>query len=402
MKVLQINSVYKNGSTGRTMYEVEDALINSGHEAYIAYGYGADDSDERHYRINSKLSNNIHKIMSRVTGLEGYFSFCSTIKLIRYIKNISPDIIHLRCLHGDYINLPLLFKYLKKAEVPVCMNLHDCWDFTGHCPYFGTCDKWKTSCRDCDKYKAYPKSMFFDTSNKIFKDKMRWYSGIKDLYIIAVSKWLCDLASESMFKGRDIRYIYNWISREDFNDTLGVEGKKSNDFQIVFVSASWEPGTYRYMKLNQLLTKIPQHYNVKIVGIYRGEKSKRKRTEYLGYVGNRKELAKLYRESDVYVHLSKEEAFGKVIAEANACGIPAIVFDISGCAEVVSNKSGYRVPVDDIDCIVEKLKEIEKKGSLSYKEGAIENVEVNFNYNTNVKTLIDLYEEIYKNNDTIN
>lgn len=391
MKVLQINSIYKNGSTGRTTYEVEQALIKRGHEAFIAYGYGDQTVDEMHLRINSKLSNTLHKVLSRLTGLEGYFSFFGTKRLIRFIQKVSPDVLHLRCLHGDYINLPLLFKYLKTYGGQVVVNLHDCWNFTGHCPYFGSCDKWKTECRNCDKYKLYPKSLFFDTSTKIYRDKKKWYGDIKNLHAIAVSRWLKELADESMLAGRDVQYLYNWINRDVFNEAAGKCGD-DHPFTVVFVSASWEEGAYRHTMLNKIIELLPENYTVKIVGIYCGEKSKRKNVEYIGYVGDVRKLATIYADSNVYVHLSKEEAFGKVIAEANACGIPAIVFDISGCAEVVSEQSGYRVPVDDLESIVSCIREIEKNGKAFYKTAAINNVEENFNYHKNANQLIDLYE----------
>lgn len=391
MRILQINSIYKNGSTGRTTYEVERALIQRGHEPYIAFGYGSQEEDDHHIKINTALTNSFHKIMSRLTGLEGYYSIAPTIRLINKIKRIKPDIIHLRCLHGDYINLPILFKYLSTYHGQVFMNLHDCWDFTGHCPYFGSCEKWKTKCEKCDKYKSYPKSLLFDTSSFMYKKKEKWYSNVKDLHIIGVSKWLSGLAEESMLRGRDIKYLYNWIDQTVFNPDQRDVGEKDS-FSVVFVSASWEPQSYRYKVLNKLIEMIPDDVTIKIVGIYVGEKSEKRNVEYLGYVSDIHELAKIYCNSDAYIHLSKEEAFGKVIAEANACGIPAIVFNVTGCAEVVSKDSGYRVKVDDIEAIVDNIIEIQNNGYSYYKQNAVNNVRENFHYETNVNRLIDMYE----------
>ena len=40
MKILQINTVYKNGgSTGRIAYDLRNIILASGNEAYVAYGY---------------------------------------------------------------------------------------------------------------------------------------------------------------------------------------------------------------------------------------------------------------------------------------------------------------------------------------------------------------------------
>lgn len=388
MKVLQINSIYKNGSTGRTTFEVEKALLAQGDEALVAYGYGDVDNDSHHLRINSKLSNIIHKVLSRITGLEGYFSVFPTLRLISFIKINSPDVIHLRCLHGDYINLPLLFRYLRTYKGKIFMNLHDCWDLTGHCPYFGECNKWQSQCFDCDKYKKYPKSLFFDTSKKIFRDKKKWYASLNNVTVIAVSKWLSELSKKSILADKKNIYIYNWINQEIFNSSYRIS---QSEFSIVFVSASWEPGTYRYEMLDKLINFIPKEYKIKIIGIYVGQKSKASNVEYLGYIGDTKELASIYANANVYIHLSIEEAFGKVIAEANACGIPAIVFNVSGCAEIVSSNAGYKVDVGDIDGILKAIEEIHHNGYDYYKASAIDNINRNFNYKINVSQLLELY-----------
>ena len=74
MKVLQINTVYKEKSTGRTCMEVEKALISRGYQCCTAYGVGEKYGGNT-YRIDTKLEYYIHNILSCLTGLEGYFSF---------------------------------------------------------------------------------------------------------------------------------------------------------------------------------------------------------------------------------------------------------------------------------------------------------------------------------------
>lgn len=397
MRVVQINSVYRNGSTGRTTFEVEKALIENGDESFVAYGYGKESSHSNAYRINTKFTNDLHKVLARITGRHSYYSYFSTRKMIKQIQKFEPDLIHIRCLHGDYINLPLLMEYLSKFDGPVFANLHDCWDFTGHCPYFGKCEKWMSECKGCDKLKEYPKSLFFDTSRRNYQDKKKWFSNIKDLHVVGVSKWMKELAEKSILsEAKEITYLYNWIDQEMFSPKLRTAGADDN-FTVVFVSASWIPGTYRYNILQKLIGMLDETISIKIAGIYPGEKVEKNNVEYLGYVSSPAELAKLYANSNVYVHLSIEEAFGKVIAEANACGIPGIVFDTTGCAEVVSSTSGYKVPVDDVDEIVAKIEEIKKNGYVFYKDAAVENVSVNFNYSTNVAQLLDMYKNALSN-----
>lgn len=108
MKVLQINTTYNIGSTGRIVAGIDDILVNSGLESYVAYGYG-NLQDDRHYKIINQLDSYCHNIMSRLTDGQGLYSTLKTQKLINWIETIAPDIIHLHNLHGNYLNYKILF-----------------------------------------------------------------------------------------------------------------------------------------------------------------------------------------------------------------------------------------------------------------------------------------------------
>jgi len=68
------------------------------------------------------------------------------------------------------------------------------------------------------------------------------------------------------------------------------------------------------------------------------------------------ELIKWYNKSSVIIFPSKYEAFGKVIAEAQACGTPAIVTKVGGLPEVVEDKkAGFLVDYGDWASMKEKI-----------------------------------------------
>ena len=159
MKVLQINTVVDFGSTGRTVSELAYSINLNGDECYCAYGQKKS-SLKNSFKIGTRLENHLHNIGSRIFGKQGYFTVWGTKSLIRYIETIQPDVIHLRNLHGNYLNLKILFNYLSKANVPVVWTLHDCWAFTGKCAHYTNveCYKWQTHCFDCPQVKKYPLS----------------------------------------------------------------------------------------------------------------------------------------------------------------------------------------------------------------------------------------------------
>ena len=187
MRIFQINIVYNEKSTGRTCKEVEKKLLEEGHQVCTAFGRG--NSKSKHsYLIDNKIEYYFHNLFARIIGLQGYCSYFATRRLIKKIDSFNPDIIHLRNLHGNYLNLPLLFKYLAKKNIPVVQNLHDCWPFTGKCPYYtyNKCDKWKVECHKCEFLNEYPKSFLFDFTKKMHRDKKKWYSKLNKLVIVGV------------------------------------------------------------------------------------------------------------------------------------------------------------------------------------------------------------------------
>ena len=125
MRVLQINAVYNLSSTGRTTTELHKALLEKGHESYVAYSKSNKPDDENLYKIGSLLDCKIHALLSRITGKQGYYSHIPTLKLLKYMDKIKPDIVHLRNLHGNYINIPMLLKYLAKNRISTVITLHD-------------------------------------------------------------------------------------------------------------------------------------------------------------------------------------------------------------------------------------------------------------------------------------
>ncbi len=344
MKVVQINCA-SFGSTGNIAKEIHKQLLCQGDESYIFFGAGKA-TEKNMFRIGNYFSLHMHSVLARNIGKQGYFSFFSTKKLIRKIQAISPDIIHLHNLHGSYLNLPILFKYLKNKNVEVVVTLHDCWLFTGKCPHFTSvgCDRWKYSCGACPQLSVYPKSKV-DNTKKNLKDKKKWFSGFGNrLRFIAVSNWLKDVAKESFLSQYSIETIYNGIDLNVFHPVDGTRVRNKyhlgNKFVILGVSSNWneQKGLSDFLRLSEQLS---DEEIIVLVGL----KKEQINTMPENIIGievteNREELAELYSASDVFINTSKEETFGLVTAEAMACGTPVIVYNSTACAEIVGKANG--------------------------------------------------------------
>lgn len=68
------------------------------------------------------------------------------------------------------------------------------------------------------------------------------------------------------------------------------------------------------------------------------------------FTGKRNDTAQLLAMSDMMFHLSEKEAFGLVLLEAMACGVPSVATAIDGIPEVIADeKNGFLVPYGDVE-----------------------------------------------------
>lgn len=371
MKVLMINSVCGIGSTGRICTDIADELTENGHECKIAFGRKA--APERYqkyaYRITSDGGVKINALKARLFDNEGFNAAGATKKLISFIEEYNPDVIHLHNLHGYYLNVEVLFDYLKKADKKVVWTLHDCWAFTGHCAYFDypECDKWRENCGNCGRLNDYPKAII-DRSERNLAKKKEIFGGVKNLTVVTPSKWLAELAKQSFLGEYLIEVINNGIdtavfrpTESNFKEKNGLSGKKI----ILGVANIWDArkGLGDFISLSK---KISDDYRIVLVGL--DEKQLGMLPEnILGITrtSSAKELAEIYTAADVLFNPTYEDNYPTVNLEAQACGTPVVTYDTGGSGESVPKENV--IAAGDVDAFLKieksqlKVKYIDKR-----------------------------------------
>ena len=348
MKVLQINSVCGFGSTGRIATDLYKVLEEQGHECKIAYGRGTSPEGIDSIKIGSNLDNYFHVFKTRVFDKHGFGSVSATKKFIEEVKEYDPDIIHLHNIHGYYINIEILFNYLKEANKPVVWTLHDCWTFTGHCSYFDYvgCDKWKSGCNNCIQKNEYPSSNFMDNSQFNYEKKKELFTSIKNMTIVTPSKWLANLVKESFLGKYPVEVINNGIDLDVFKPTESDFREKYNlqdKFIVLGVANIWgeRKGLRNFIELSK---ELSDDYKIVVVGV--NEKQKRELPENILAItrtNNVRELADIYTSSEVFVNPTLEDNFPTTNLESLACGTPVITFNTGGSPECIDNETGYTV-----------------------------------------------------------
>lgn len=373
MKIVQINAVYGYSSTGRNVAEKHEYFRQRGIESFV-FTSDKEYPDKQIYRIGDKWDHKLHALYSRVWGLQGYFSKNATRRMIRQIELIAPDVVVLHNLHANYIHLPLLLDFLAKKNIATLLVLHDFWFMTGHCCYYTNigCGKWRTECHHCPLLHTYNKSLFFDRSRKIFRDKKRLFQAIPRLGVIGVSRWVLQEAKQSFLqKAKLLDFIYNWIDLSIFHPlpTTSLREKlnlSSSDFVILGVAQGWSQAK----GLNQFMEIACNMPDVKVVlvGRFPSDVSVPHNLLAVGEVNTPQKLAEYYSMADVFVNPSIQETFGKVTAEALACGTPVVGSNTTATPELIPASCGFTFSPHDVEDLLKKVALVREKGKQAYSE----------------------------------
>lgn len=364
MKVLQINSVCGVGSTGKICQDIYWALKQQGHECKVAWGRrkGGSVPDEDTIKIGNNVDFYLHALSTRIFDNTGFCSSKATRNLIEQIKCYNPDVIHIHNIHGYYINIQILFDYLKCCEKKIIWTLHDCWPFTGHCTYmdFIGCNRWKTQCFNCPQKKCYPRSDVFDRSILNYKAKKNIFTGIKNLYIVTPSRWLSSLVKCSFLQDYPVISIPNGIdlnvfkpTKSNFRSLLNISKKI-----ILAVANQWDArkGYKDLLKLSNLLLEL--NYIIVIIGLNNDQlKEVAKFDNIIGIAktDNQFELVKWYTVADIFFNPTYEDNYPTVNLEAQACGVPVVSYLTGGSPESLPEENC--IQKGDLKSFIDKLEE---------------------------------------------
>lgn len=405
MRVVLINETYGIGSTGKLVKELSLGLKQNDIQVkcYSAV-YKSDDNSCM--PISNYFDQKIHAILSRITGLQGYYSSLCTRKLLKDLDLYKPDIIHLHNLHGNYINLKLLLDYCKKNNIIVCLTLHDCWFFTGKCTHYISvkCEKWRDLCGECPLLHVdnVNPTFFFDRTKKCLNDKKEWFSKIQTLGVIGVSEWIANEASKSLFKEiSTITVINNWIDTNVFKpiDNGLRKSMELIDKKIVLMVTSFVSSTKGYNEMLYLSKNLNSDYRIILIGNNPDNLFIPDNVIHIKRTENQFELAEFYSMSDVCVNTTKCETFGLVTVESIACGTPVIVYNNTASRYIVTEDVG--VTIDESKGYDNLLKAIYNIVDSKHYNTEImqEYVNNNFSLNTGIDRHISFYQTLIERRD---
>lgn len=338
MKVLQVNCVYNTGSTGKIMYDIHTELLKNGNHSIICYGRGLKTNDKNVYKTCGELYSKINNLLTRFSGIMYGGCFFSTNKLISVIKREAPDVVHLHCINGYFVNIYRLINWLKNNNIKTVLTLHAEFMHTANCGHAMECEKWKNGCGKCPRWKEETKSIIFDRTKLSFKKMKKAFDGFEEnLIVVSVSPWLMERARQSpILMNKNHKVVLNGLDTSEFyyrnteklRSDLLLENKKT----VVFVTPSFSldrndsKGGWYVIELAKQFPEV----NFIIVGSKEEYLDLPKNVINIGRVESKKRLAELYSVADVTLLLSKRETFSMVAAESLCCGTPVLGFKAGG------------------------------------------------------------------------
>lgn len=397
MKILQINTVYKVGSTGKIVYDIHRLLKKQGNDSYVIHGRGRNYSETNVFKTSPEWEGKLQALYARLTGDFYGGALLSSYILIKKIKKIAPDIVHIHLMNGNYINNSKLLMYLAANNYKTVITLHAEVVYTGICEHAFSCERWKTGCGKCPQvFKKY-KSLFFDRTATEWKRKAEAFSKFNSLLIVSVSEWLQNRAKLSpMFKNRDFKVVGNGVDISIFKrqETQSLRNKLrlTNQKVILHVTPSFKSPVKGGEHVLEIAKRFEsEDVKVIIVGYNGDEKHLPSNVITINHTNSQNELAQYYSMASLTLLTSKLETFSMVCAESLSCGTPVIGYKAGAPEDVSISEYSEFVTNGDIDALERTIRKWLVMKVLP------EDVLKKVNNRYSVVNMVEEYKRIYEN-----
>lgn len=379
MKILQINNVYGERSTGKLVQLLHEGLLERGHASVAVYGRGRDRQSPGVVRLCPDWYGKWNALLARITGIPYGGCRLSTRRLQGIIERERPDVVHLQCINGNFVNICRLLEWLKKGKIRTVVSLHGEFLYTGSCGHAFDCTQWHHGCRSCPGRKR---------AAEAWERMRRAFDGFGENCVICpVSPWSAERGKQSdIMKDFSFRTVYNGVDRNIFQP--GTE--KAVDL-VLHVTAHFSPekghakgGWY----VLELAKRMPQ-CTFLVAGRADAVKELPENVKLLGQISDQRELAALYQKAKQTLLTSRRETFSMPCAESLCCGTPVVGFRAGGPESIGLPEYTEFVPFGDLDALEAAVR---KCLDAEWDAGAIAAAAEIYD----AERMIDALEEIYR------
>jgi putative colanic acid biosynthesis glycosyltransferase len=400
MKIALIDVNFGGSSTGKIVSDISANLFKSGNQSVAYFGRGKVPKasvDGEAIKICKDYEVYFNVLTCRLTGRVDPILKSSNDRLVNFLNDFKPDIIHLHDLHGYFINIENLVDWISQTKIPTVWTFHCDYMFTGRCGFSQDCDRWITGCQKCPHLSRYPGVWFFDQARDMYIEKQKLFANLQRLEIVSPSKWLAGRIKRSFLSNRNISVIPNGLDVDIFKPRITVKSKWQAEnhgrFCVISVGAnlmSNRKGGHWVLELAKRF--ISRDIDFVMVGVDSIPKFVPPNVTIYSSVKDQQKLAEYYSMGDVLLLTSTVESFSMVTAEALACGLPVIGFKAGAPEEVAPTGFGFFVQYGDLDQLERILNDIlEKKIVMKSAEQCVEFARHEYSSSVMAKRYQNLY-----------
>lgn len=377
-RILLVNCVYGNGSTGKILQSLHHRLQNNGWESFVRYARGPLSADDGVRKLTNERLVQLQALWSRVTGYTYSCSLFTTNILKKEIIKLRPDIVNLHCINANTVNIIGILKFLKKEGIPTVITCHAEFPYTGGCGHALECRKWETGCNSCPQFhnkdSQLPISYFFDRSRHYWDSLKNVYFGFKQLKITGVSPWLVERIKESPFFDSNQVYctpngvntdIFHFQDNSDLRKQLAIP---TTGRVYLFVTPNFNDslkGGKYIMDFAEKIKKSRPNDRVIIIGYNGADKILPSNIIPIHHTSDQRNLVEFYSMADVTLLASSRETFSMVTAESLCCGTPVVGFKAGGPESICNKGHVHFVDYGDIETLYSFATSIEKSEDIS-------------------------------------
>ena len=396
MKVLQVNNVYADKSTGKITKVIHDGLLADGWESVVVYGRGRTVKEPGVIRLCPDWYGKANSLLSQLTGMPFGGCLLSTWRLQQIIRREKPDVVHLQCINGNFVNIYRLIEWLKNHKIKTVVSLHAEFMYTANCGYAHDCNQWKKGCTHCSDPKKAVKSKFFDRTGCSWKRMKASFEGFEEACIVCpVSPWTEERAKQAdILKDFPIRTVFNGI---DTVCTFCRPAKIEPERAILHVTSHFnlEPGHikggYYVAKLAERMPDVTFY----VAGQADKDLCLPENVQLLGHMANQQELAQWYRRVKLTVLTSMRETFSMPCAESLCCGTPLVGFKAGAPEKIAMESYSQFVEYGDLDGLEQAVGKWLDNNELDAQEVASKAAEV-YGATKMVENFKRVYKEFYE------
>ena len=223
---------------------------------------------------------------------------------------------------------------LRGGAARVIAYMHDCHFATGRCAYAGPCKLYASGCNEScptwSQYPALPPELIHDA----WLERRRIF-GKGGIPLVVNSHWTKRFAQDAI-PDANIGVVHYGVDTDLFSPGDKMDARRRlgipEDRVVILGGAvNLQDARKGGVHLQTLFERLGKQAH----GIVLGANSDGiAGAQGLGLIVSQRKVRLIYRAADIFVNTSLDEAFGQMMLEAAACGLPVVAFDVGGVADI--------------------------------------------------------------------